>query len=132
MGNEVVIKGKIISGTKKGAYFTQLDWVRKQCKEKLGFIPYPGTLNLQVSDDVLATINKLERENCKKLIPPDPQFCEAKIFSILIGQIQGALILPAQEVRVHKRNIIEILSHINLREEFDLKDGDILSFKVVI
>ena len=47
----VELKGKIISGLKKAAFFVQLDWVQEQCNAKLGFYPYPGTLNIEVSSE---------------------------------------------------------------------------------
>ena len=56
MGKDWVIKGKIISGVRKGAYFTPLDWVQTLCMKKLGFRPYPGTLNLEISEDYLPVI----------------------------------------------------------------------------
>jgi len=55
-----IITGKIISGIKKGAFFTQLDWVQEQCLEKLGFKPFPGTLNLEIPDESAKTIEALQ------------------------------------------------------------------------
>ena len=46
----MTIIGTIHSGAGKGAFFMQLDWVVRQCELKLGFVPYPGTLNLRVRD----------------------------------------------------------------------------------
>jgi riboflavin kinase len=42
------ISGTIESGAGKGAYFTQVDWVVEQCREKLDLTPYPGTLNVRI------------------------------------------------------------------------------------
>ena len=35
----MVISGVIESGAEKGAYFTQMDWVVKQCENKLNMTP---------------------------------------------------------------------------------------------
>ncbi|MCK5680315.1 DUF120 domain-containing protein, partial [bacterium] len=43
-----IFTGEIVKGAGKAAFFTQLDWVTKQCVAKLGFTPFPGTLNIRV------------------------------------------------------------------------------------
>ncbi len=47
---ERVIQGIVQGGLGQGNSFTQLDWVRQQFRDKIGFDPYPGTLNLRVQD----------------------------------------------------------------------------------
>ena len=74
MKEDLVITGKIVSGAGEGAYFTQIDWVSRQCSEKLGFIPYPGTLNLDIAEEFLVTVESLEKEKGIELISPDPKF----------------------------------------------------------
>lgn len=130
MGKDWVITGKIISGVRKGAYFTKLDWVQTQCMKKLGFRPYPGTLNLEISEDYLPVIEALKREESVKLIPPDPQFCEAKVLPLSMGDITGAIIIPAEDVRVHGKNTIEILSPIKLKDALNVDDGDTLTLEI--
>jgi len=44
------ISGVIQSGPGKGVYFTQVDWVVKQCENKLDMTPFPGTLNVRIDD----------------------------------------------------------------------------------
>ena len=46
-----VLTGEIVSGAREAVFFTQLDWVQEQCKTKLGFKPYPGTLNLEINKE---------------------------------------------------------------------------------
>ena len=49
MNERYTLTGKIVSGARQAAFFTQLDWVLEQCRQKLGFKPYPGTLNLEIA-----------------------------------------------------------------------------------
>ena len=124
-GRELV--GKVVSGSRRAAYFTQLDWVQEQCQTKLGFRPYPGTLNLEVTEEGLAVIKSLQTEQTKKaadLVPADPEFCVARVFPVSIGTIYGAIILPAEEVRIHGKNIVEVLAPVRLKEALNVKDGD--------
>jgi CTP-dependent riboflavin kinase len=124
MKEDLVITGKIVSGAGEGAYFTQIDWVSSQCSEKLGFIPYPGTLNLDIAEEFLVTVESLEKEKGIELISPDPKFCNGKAFPVLLGEMRAAIIMPEEKVRVHPKNIIEIIAPLNLKAALNLKDGD--------
>jgi CTP-dependent riboflavin kinase len=112
MEKDLVITGKIVSGTGEGAYFTQIGWVQQQCEEKLGFKPYPGTLNLEISEEFLPAIEFLDQEKGIGLISPDPKFCNAMVFKV------------SCLVRVHPKNIIEIIAPQNIKASLNVKDGD--------
>jgi CTP-dependent riboflavin kinase len=118
------ITGKIVSGVNQSAFFTQLDWVQEQCLEKLGFKPYPGTLNLEIPDESVTIIEALQPQEGNKLVPPDSNFCSGFVFPIFVEGISGAIIAPAAEVRVHGKNIIEIISHLGLKKALGAEDGD--------
>ena len=45
-------KGNVASGMGEGAYYMSLDGYRRQFKEKLGYEPYPGTLNVRLVDQI--------------------------------------------------------------------------------
>ena len=51
MKKEVILQGKVISGSNQGKKFVNLPWVKKQIKLKLGFDPYLGTLNLHICEE---------------------------------------------------------------------------------
>jgi hypothetical protein len=51
-----VLEGCLRSGLGEGAGFTALDWVDRQFRAKLGFSPYPGTLNLSLKGGVNVVI----------------------------------------------------------------------------
>jgi len=127
----MILKGKVVSGAGEGAYFTQIDWVLRQCDEKLGFKPYPGTLNLEISEELLATVEFLEQEKGIELISPDSKFCTARVFPVAIGEIAGAVILPEEKVRVHPKNIIEIIAPLNLKASLNVKDGDSITVDLI-
>ena len=118
------IAGRIVSGIKQGAFFTQLDWVQEQCLEKLGFKPFPGTLNLEIPDENVTIIDALQSQEGIELVPPDSNFCSGFVFPIFVEGISGAIVAPAADVRVHGKNIIEIISHLGLKKALGVEDGD--------
>ena len=130
MTNDWIIAGNIICGVRQGAFFTQLEWFQEQCDEKLGFKPYPGTLNLEISGEYLPIIKSLNREEGIELISPDPKFCNAKAFSVSLGEISGAIIMPDEKVRVHAKNIIEIVAPLKIKAALNVADGDLISVAI--
>ncbi|MEJ2552631.1 MAG: DUF120 domain-containing protein [Gammaproteobacteria bacterium] len=63
--------------------------MQQQCDEKLGFKPYPGTLNLEISEEFLPAIELLDQKTGIELISPDPQFCNAMVFQVSLQDIIG-------------------------------------------
>jgi CTP-dependent riboflavin kinase len=92
--------------------------------KKLGFKPYPGTLNLEISEEFLPAIEFLDLEKGIGLISPDPKFCNAMVFKVSLLDITGAVILPEEKVRVHPKNIIEIIAPQNIKASLNVKNGD--------
>ena len=131
MNSKQIITGKIISGTGQGAFFTQLDWVQEQCLEKLGFKPYPGTLNIDIPEEMAPVIEEiLQQKQSIELIPPDSNFCSGKVFPVVVEGLRAAVVLPADEVRVHGKNIIEVISSVSLKDALAVEDGDIVDVVV--
>lgn len=125
-----VLTGRVIGGVKQAAYFTQLDWVQEQCAEKLGFRPYPGTLNLEISEDSLPELENLRLEAGIELVPPDPSFCAAKTLPLTIDGVAGAMIVPSEDVNVHEKNVIEILAPLRLKDTLGIGDGSVVTLLI--
>jgi CTP-dependent riboflavin kinase len=132
MEETVKIRGKIISGAREAAFFTQLDWVKEQCLDKLGFAPYPGTVNIEVSKEDLVTLKLIKEEGGIRLIPPDPQFCEGRTLRASIGGVDGCVFIPPQDVNVHEPNIVEFMAPVMLKSTLGVDDGDLVTVSVGI
>jgi len=130
MNDHLKITGKIVGGAKQGAFFTGLDWVQQQCLDKLGFAPWPGTLNLEIPMDRVAVIEELMVKEGMELVSPDSKYCSGHVFPVSIEGIPAAIVLPAEDVRVHAKNIVEIISPEMLKESLNVKDGDWVTFAI--
>ena len=122
-----VIKGRVFSGLGQGAFFTQLEWVEQQCLEKLGFVPFAGTLNIRVNEGYLDLARQLRAEAEIDVVPPSSDFCPAKVVPISIGNIKAAIIVPHAEEftdEVHSADIIEVIAPVEIKKALDIKDGD--------
>lgn len=118
------ISGTIQSGVGKGAFFTQVDWVVDQCEKLLGYIPFPGTLNIHVIEEDVESLTSLFQKTDFNLIPPGPEFCAAQGRVVNVGGIPGAVILPGEEVRIHGFDVLEVISSCHLKRALGLSDGD--------
>lgn len=121
------ISGVIQSGAGKGAFFTQVDWVVDQCVRNLGYRPFPGTLNVHISNDYKECLNCLKATMDARLIPDDPSFCTAQLKKVQVNGIPAAVIIPAEDVRVHEGHILEIICACGIKETLGLEDGDTVS-----
>ena len=138
---EILIVGEVTEGMGEGGYYVRIKEYYEQFREKLGFDPYYGTLNLQFSD-----LNKeLLEENLKNRVPVriigfakeeekeegsvkrtyGSVDCYICIVSRLDDQDNkiNAAILKIKRTH-HKKNIVEILAAPYLRDKLGLKDGD--------
>ena len=118
------IDGEVTTGLGKAAYFLSQEFYTKEFEKNLGFIPYPGTLNVIVSEEFLDEINEI-KNNCENLIKPDEGFGAVKyIEAKLNDKINGAIVFPAKTT--HEENYLEFIAENKLRDELDLNDGDIV------
>ncbi|MDI6727154.1 MAG: DUF120 domain-containing protein, partial [Smithellaceae bacterium] len=101
-------------------------------KEKLGFKPYPGTLNLEIENGSCSSLQCLRQEEGIELLPPDPNYCRARTIRVMVGNVEGALIIPAEEVNVHGENIVEIMAPVHIKTTLGLHDGDLLTISYAL
>jgi riboflavin kinase len=120
------LEGVVFTGLGEGAYYISKERYRKQFIEKLGFEPYPGTLNLKLTTDYdvktrseLEAYPAVEIEGFKN---EDRTFGPVKCYPVTIdNKVKGALILA---LRSHyDTSVIEIIAPVFLRKHLKLKDG---------
>ena len=121
------IDGEVTTGLGKAAFFLSQEFYTREFEKNLGFVPFPGTLNIVVSDDHLDEINKI-KDACENLIKPDEGFGAVKyIEAILNEEVEGAIVFPAKTT--HEENYLEFISENRLRDELNLEDGDVVSLE---
>jgi riboflavin kinase len=123
------LKGKVFSGKGKGAKFMKLPWVKKQIEEKLGFVPYPGTLDVKITEESVKLKKGLAEEGGVEILPP-AGFHRGKCYKASFKtELRCAIAVP--DVADYPENVIEIIGPENLREKFHLSDGDPVEIKVM-
>ncbi|NVM54850.1 MAG: DUF120 domain-containing protein [Candidatus Helarchaeota archaeon] len=123
------LEGEIFSGMGEGAYYVMQKGYLEQFEKKLGFNPYPGTLNIRLKKQPDLQIRRvLESDAYPGIVIAgfkDKQrtFGAVKCFRVKINEsLPGALLLIR---RTHYRDdVLEIISPKFLRDALNLKDGD--------
>ena len=125
------VRGKVVSGRGEANAYVSIDWVRGQISEKLGFQPYPGTLNLELSSRHLALLRRaLSRAQPIVIEPQVGGFAEGLCYRVMImHRLEGAIVLP--NVPGRREDVIEIIAPHRLREELRLRDGDEVSLEIL-
>jgi riboflavin kinase len=130
----VTLEGTIFTGLGEGAYYIAKDHYRKQFMEKLGFDPYPGTLNLKLTSDYdIKTRTELEAYPAVEVEGfrnEDRTFGVVKCYPVMIeNKIKGALI---SALRSHYDvSVLEIIAPVCLRKHLSLKDGNKVKIEVL-
>jgi riboflavin kinase len=122
----VELEGIVVSGLFEGAYYIGKEGYRRQIEEKLGFDPFPGTLNIRISDEDYEKRQRLERLPSFKLEgfkDGERSFGTCRCYPLTINdEVDGALIVA--ERSIHDSNIMEVLAPVYLRRQLRLADGD--------
>ncbi len=136
----ILIVGLVSKGIGEGGYYVRNQNYLRQFQEKLGFKPYFGTLNLQLSE----LNKKLLKENLKNQIPIKIDGFKAEgrtygsvdCYDCILSRLDSqenkinAAILKIKRTH-HKKNIIEILAEPYLRDKLNLKDEDRLRIELI-
>lgn len=127
------IEGEVISGLGEGRYYVSIPGYVEQFKEKLGFEPYPGTLNLRIDPAGIGTRKKAELHGWVDIdgfTADDRTFGSARCLLCRINGYKCAIIVPG---RTHyPDDIIEVISEVRLREKMGLTDGSHVKVEVCI
>jgi len=113
------IKGIVTSGLGVAKFYLSRSWVRRQLREKLGFEPYPGTLNLKVDR---AARRVFEEKACSEIAPAKGFYKGLLVEVFVEGSIRAAAVIPLKPD--YPEDLVEIIAAENLREKLNLKDGD--------
>ncbi len=131
----ITLEGVLFSGLGEGAYYVTKEGYRKQFMEKLGFDPYPGTLNIKLTTEYdIKSMSELETYPAVELEGFNDEsrtFGPVKCYPAIINnKAKGAVIYA---LRSHYgASVLEIVSPTFLRSHLKLKDGNKVTVELLI
>lgn len=122
------IDGLVTSGYGRGEKFLSQEFYSSKFIKKLNFKPYPGTLNIIVSEKFLNDIISIKKKT-NNIIEGKDGFGSVKfIKAVLNNNINGAIVFPDKST--HEDNYLEFISKDKIREKLDLKDNDNVNLEI--
>lgn len=130
----IELKGKIISGMGEGAYYMALKGYTKQFVEKIGYVPFPGTLNVKLErkefTEAVRQLDSFEGKLIKGFSDGKRTYGWVKCFSAKINSVDCQLI--RLERTHHDTSVIELISKKNIRKISKLNDNSKVSVIVSV
>jgi CTP-dependent riboflavin kinase len=128
----VVLTGRLVTGKGEATFFTQADWARTAFQDLVGIDPWPGTLNLQLTEAaMLDAWAGLRLTPGRILRAPNPEWCDGHVYPArLEARIDVAVVVP--DVASYPEDQVEIIAAVHLRRELNATDGDKLSIEIAI
>ncbi|MFH1521144.1 MAG: DUF120 domain-containing protein [Candidatus Micrarchaeota archaeon] len=119
------VSGRITKGLGEGKYYLSLDGYKKQIKEKFGFVPFPGTLNIELDEEEMwkkQHVLRMEPTVILGFKDKTRTYGDLFAYKCKIEGIECILIVP---IRTHHGpKIIEIVSQFDLKKSLKKKDGN--------
>ncbi|MEA3191339.1 MAG: riboflavin kinase, archaea type [Thermoplasmata archaeon] len=128
--DRVTLAGHVKGGLGEGRYYLSRPGYVSQFEARLGWVPYPGTLNLELSG---AEANKLRYLRRNPVHTIEGFQAEGRTFGgvtchpATVGELACATILPH---RSHYTTTLELIAPVRLRDALPCKDGDRLEVTV--
>ncbi|HLE35038.1 MAG TPA: DUF120 domain-containing protein [Nitrososphaerales archaeon] len=131
--NHLEFQGIATSGMGEGSYYMSMPGYKNQFVKKLGYAPFPGTLNIKLEDQVYV--------NAKKELDRYPgvlidgftdgkrSYGWAKCYNAIINdKVNGALLII--ERTHHGDAVIEVIAPMKIKDVVRIRDGDKVNIKV--
>lgn len=124
------LTGTVQSGLGEGRYYISRKYYVVQFQDKLGYIPYLGTLNVKIdatSEISLRKLRSMDGIHIDGFVTEDRTYGPVKCFTGKIRGVTCAVIFPERSVY---SDVMEIISPEYLREKLGLTDGQKISVEV--
>ncbi|MGI0079756.1 MAG: DUF120 domain-containing protein [Nitrososphaerales archaeon] len=129
----IEISGSVFRGLGEAAYYVSMGGYRKQFISKLGFEPFPGTLNLRLNTTL---DRKLKRDlassdgiHIEGFSDGKRTFGGAECFKATFNQKMSCAVLVLERT-IYDDSVLEIIASESIRKSLNLKDGDRVHVKV--
>jgi riboflavin kinase len=113
------LRGRVVSGLGEGQHYISKEGYQKQFREKLGFEPFPGTLNIKLDRPFEPT--------CRQAIKIEGFLDEGRTlgkcicYRVKVQGIEAAIVRP--ERSSYTLDLAEVIAPISLRSSLGLADG---------
>jgi riboflavin kinase len=123
--------GSVISGLGEGKYYMSLDHYVEQFSRVLGFVPFPGTLNIRLHPSSLSIRKQLDQRDWISIdgfTADERSFGNARCLPCRLHETPCGIVIPGRSH--YPDDVLEVIAPVSLRETYRLADSDTIAVEV--
>ena len=130
-------EGTVVSGMGEGAYYMSLEGYRSQFKSKLGFEPFPGTLNIKLGSQIYMNarreLGKFPSIFVDGFKDGTRTYGWVKCYraSINNGTLVNAAVLVLERTH-YDDTMLEVVAPVSIKQQAGIKNGDNIKIQVTV
>ena len=131
----VELKGTLVSGMGEGAYYMSLKGYTKQFEKKIGYVPFPGTLNVKLNQkkhtEAVRQFDALDGILIDGFSDGKRTYGWVKCFKAKLNKSVDCELIRLERTH-HDPSIIELISKRSIRKTAKISDGSKITIRIPI
>ncbi len=131
--SHVELDGVLVSGMGEGAYYMSLDGYTAQFRERIGYVPFPGTLNVRLSEarhvSAAVRLDQVGGELIDGFSDGRRTYGWVRCFAGSVNGAVGCHLIRLERTH-HDPATVEVISRSNIRRACGLEDGSPVSIRL--
>ena len=131
--SHIVLNGSVISGLGEGAYYMSLKGYTKQFKAKIGYVPFPGTLNIKLNQlqatQIIQQLDEIDNMTLDPFFDGKRTYGWVKCFHATLNDSIKCELIRLERTH-HDNSVIELISKNNLRKTARLQTGSKVTVQI--
>jgi len=135
-GDGPVLRGTVTGGMGEGRHYISLPGYMEQFRDRLGYEPFPGTLNVELDEESVRTRGELGGPGSVRIeewADDDRTYGAATCHPVAVTAADGDAYGPAHVIvpdrTHHDESSLELIAPDRLRDALGLADGDELAIR---
>lgn len=133
--SSIGIRGTLVSGMGEGAYYMSLKGYTKQFSSKIGYVPFPGTLNVKLDKkeyvEALRQLNSIEGTKIDGFSDGKRTYGWVKCYHCILNDKTRCELIMLERTH-HDNSIVELISDVDVRKKSNLKNGSKMAITIPI
>lgn len=131
----IELQGTLVSGMGEGAYYMSLKGYTRQFKARIGYVPFPGTLNVKIGKkeqvEALRQLNAIPGAKIDGFSDGKRTYGWVKCFGCTVNGKVACHVIQLERTH-HDQSVIELISKVEIRKKMGLENGDKVSVKILL
>lgn len=129
------LSGVLVAGMGEGKYYMSLKGYTKQFAQKIGYVPFPGTLNVKLDKkehvESLRQLSNMDGTKIDGFSDGKRTYGWVKCFACKLNDKVDAQLIILERTH-HDLSTIELISKFEIRKKLALKSGSSISIKITL